>query len=49
VLLVGAYVMECLDPVDAHNPAKNVRLFEVNVYQIGGTLLDVINRLFDVR
>lgn len=49
VFFVGADGMKAANAEDANDRAKDVRLFEVQVDQIGGFTLDVFDRLLDVN
>ncbi|MGB7149293.1 MAG: hypothetical protein WBD45_09075 [Terriglobales bacterium] len=41
--------MKRLDAKDSDNPAKDVRLLQVNVAELRGPVLDVLYRFADVR
>ncbi len=41
--------MKCLDTKNADNPAKHVRLLQVNIDQVGSPALDMFDGFADVR
>lgn len=49
MLFVGADGMECADPENPDDRAKDVRLFQIQVYEVARFALNVPDRLFDVQ
>lgn len=48
VFLVRAKGVEGLDPHDSHYATENIGLLEVNINQLGGAILDMLNALANV-
>ncbi len=49
VFFVGAKSVKTFGPKNADDGAKDIRLFDIDVDQIGGFFLDVFNRLLNVN